>query len=240
MWKQWRNLGYRTLLGCALTSAGCTSCGFGNSACQPAACGGAVCQTGGCPDGVCQDPNCGSCRGGRLRRCGGFCGLGSLLHRRSGAIPDTLPLGKVNEAWYYEMQTNAEASDFILHDLDFVGQTTELTPDGKDHILEIASRMRSAPFPVLIERSPNNADPELDLARRNLAVQVLCDLGNPDAAQRVVVSTAYGPGYWSPQAQQMYYRHVFGGNGGGYGGNGNNGGGMGMGTFGGGGMGYGY
>ena len=106
------------------------------------------------------------------------------LHRPSNAIPDTFPLGKVSEAWYYEMETNAEAVDFVIHDLDFVGQTTELTSDGKDHLMEIAARMRAQPFPVIVERFPNNSDPELDLARRNLVAQILTDFGNPDAPQR--------------------------------------------------------
>jgi hypothetical protein len=245
MLKSWRNLSYGALLSAAaIANAGCMSFGGGCNTCQTAgpACGPGPCQQNVCEQG-CQ-PACGP-RCGFLRRhclgCGGCFPLCGWLHRRSNAIPDTLPLGKINEAWYYEMQTNAEASDFVLHDLDFVGQTTELTPDGKDHILEIAARMRSAPFPVLIERAPNNADPELDMARRTLVTQVLCDLGNPDATQRVVVATDYGPGFWSPQAQRMYYRHVQSGMGGGYGGNGGGmGGGAGFGQFGGGGMGYGY
>jgi hypothetical protein len=128
------------------------------------------------------------------------------------------------------MQTNAEASDFIIHQHEFMGETAQLTPDGKDHILEIAARMRSAPFPVLIERTWNNADPELDAHRRNLVAQILTDLGNPDAQQRTVVATAYGPGYNDLQAEPMYYQHVLsgGGSGSGYGLYGNN-----FGTYGG-------
>lgn len=234
MFKNWRQLGYGALLGSAMGAPGCAGLwhGHGCETCPPVA--GHGCQTE-CEQ-VCETGNCGRCkRCGRGRFLGRFhhCGWGGgLFHRRSNAIPETLPLGKVNEAWYYEMQTNAEAVDFIIHDLDFVGQTTELTSDGKDHVLEIAARMRSAPFPVVIQRSPNNADPELDLARRNLVVQVLCDLGNPDAAQRVVVATPYGPGYTSMEAQRMYYRHIQSGGGA------NNG--AGFGQFGGGGIGFGY
>jgi hypothetical protein len=54
------------------------------------------------------------------------------------------------------METNGEAADFIIHRHEFVGKTAELTSDGKDHILELAARMRSTPFPVLIERGENN------------------------------------------------------------------------------------
>jgi hypothetical protein len=242
MFKSWRQLGYGALLGSTIGASGCMGFGHGMACptCEPAC--GNTCSTE-CGD-ACQPecgPTCGHCGHcgwlrGRLHGCCGWLHCGCLgtgwLHRRSGAILETLPLGKVNEAWYYEMQTNAEAVDFIVYQLDFVGQTAELTSDGKDHVLEIASRMRSAPFPVVIERTPNNADPELDVARRNLIVQVLCDLGNQDAAQRVVIATSYGPGYDSMQAQRMYYRHIQGGFGG-YGGGG-------FGQFGGGGVGYGY
>jgi uncharacterized membrane protein YgcG len=135
------------------------------------------------------------------------------------------------------MQTNGEAVDFLLYRNDFVGETAELSPAGKDKIMEIAARMRSAPFPVLVERSENNSNPELDAFRRNLVAQILTDHGNPDADQRTIVSNTYGPGYNSIQAEYNYYRYLytsFGTN------NGNNGGGFGGGSgggFGGGGAG---
>jgi hypothetical protein len=226
------------------TLSGCISfpmwgtCGSG---CDP------VCET--CPEyggyGGCQtcetcptcDPcgaPCGGC--GLCGGCGGCgCSLGSCLtnfdtwlygklYHRSGAVPDTLPLGSTVRTHYQIMETNAEAVDFIVNLNDFVGETAELTPDGKDHILEIAARMRSAPFPVVIERSMNNSNPELDLARRNLIAQILCDLGNPDAQQRTVVATPYGPGYLGIEAETMYYQHVL--SNGGFGNNNNFGGGF--------------
>jgi uncharacterized membrane protein YgcG len=159
--------------------------------------------------------------------------FGSL---RSHAIPEQLPLGVVNRAHYQAMETNAEAVDFILYDHDFVLNTAELTSDGKDKILEINFRMRSAPFPVLIERSENNSDPELDSYRRNLVAQMLTDLGNPDADQRTIVSTTYGPGYNSIEAERNYFQYIGGG---GQGNFGNFGGGIG-GAFGGGGFGGGF
>lgn len=146
------------------------------------------------------------------------------------------------------MQTNAEAADFILYQKDFVGQTAELTPDGKDKILEIAARMRSAPFPVIVERSWNNSDPELDSFRRDFVAMVLSEKGNPDAGNRVFVSPSYGPGKQSLEAAPEYYMFTyqglngvnnnFGGGGGGFGGGGGGGfGGGGGGGFGGGGFG---
>jgi hypothetical protein len=205
MLKHWRTLGYSAILGGALGAIGCTTLGLPGLACHDG-CGSCSAPTGACdPCGGggsgCGPRGCMPCGGIRGRLCG-------WLHRPSNAIPDTFPLGKVSEAWYYEMESNAEAVDFVIHDLDFVGQTTELTSDGKDHVMEIAARMRAQPFPVIVERFPNNADPELDLARRNLIAQILADFGNPDAQQRVVVAPSYGPGYISRQAQSTYFRHT--------------------------------
>lgn len=191
-----------------------------------------------CPDNECKTEavcsrshpcgKCKSCYGGG--HGGKFWGL---FHRTTNAVPQTLPLGSTVRAHDQVMQTNAEAADFILYRMNFVGQTAELTPDGKDRILEIAARMRSAPFPVLVEREPNNADPELDALRRNLVAQVLYDLGNLDAQQRTVVGTAYGPGYWSAPGQATYYQYIgntgnngFNNNGGNFGGGGGGGGGF--------------
>ncbi len=132
----------------------------------------------------------------------------SLAMRRSLAIPDTLPLGSVIRAHYEAMETNGEAGDFIIYRREFVDNTAELTPDGKDHILEIAARMRSAPFPVIVERSENNSDPELDQLRRNLVAQILTDLGNPDAQQRTIVAPPYGRPLAGTEAVADYYQFI--------------------------------
>ena len=204
---------------------GCAHCGWST----PSTCNTPVCEAScepacePCGDACGQPSACGNLHS---TLCGWMC-------RRSNSIPDTLPLGHTVRSHYQTMETNGEAVDFILNLNDFVGSTATLTPDGKDKILEIAARMRSQPFPVLIERSYNNSDPELDMLRRNLVAQILTDLGNPDAAQRTVVATAYGPGYNSQEAETMYMRHTLNGVG-----NGNNGGGFGGGFGGGGGGGF--
>lgn len=149
-----------------------------------------VCTTSGC------STTCGTC---------GWWGHQS----RSYAIPETLPLGSTIRAHYHTMEANAEAADFIIYRHEFVGSTAELTPAGKDHIVEVAARMRSAPFPVLIERTENNSDPELDSHRRRLVVQILADFGSPEADQRTIVSPAYGKGFNSRESEFDYYRHIF-------------------------------
>jgi hypothetical protein len=132
--------------------------------------------------------------------CGvGGCGWNAAC--RAPSVPDVYPLGAVNRAHYQTMQANGEAANFILHLNDFVGSTSELTPAGKDHVLEIAARARSVPFPVVIERSENNASPALDEHRRASIAQVLVDLGVVDAPQRTVVAPAYGKGLTGREAE---------------------------------------
>lgn len=190
--------------------------------------------------------SCGSCDDG----CGSGCCLGGccgLFGRRSLAIPDEYPVGAIERAHFHQMQTNAEAADFILFQKDFVLETAELTPDGKDKVLEIAARMRSAPFPVIIERTWNNSNPEVDAHRRAIVAQILTDLGNADANNRTFVSPSYGLGKTSQEAAPEYFQFIFSGNnnnnfgnnnGGGFGGGGGGfgGGGGGGGGFGGGGF----
>lgn len=128
---------------------------------------------------------------------------------RSHAIPDRFPLGSVERAHFHTMQTNGEAGDFVLYRNDFVGETAELNVDGRDRIMEIAARLQGTPFPVLIERSENNANPQLDAERRQMVALVLHDLGNPDADQRCFVSPAYGRGNTAMEAQVDYFRYIY-------------------------------
>ncbi|MFV0443551.1 MAG: hypothetical protein ACK5Q5_08270 [Planctomycetaceae bacterium] len=223
-----RFLGLASLCGLLAASSGCVH--FGScSGCGPRTCRANACGYDSCGCDPCGD-SCGTARGCRTGCGPGGCGvvggayrktsacltnadlrLCSAFYQRSNAIPDTLPLGTTNRAWYQVMETNAEAVDFIIYSHDFVGDTARLTPDGRDHLWEIAARMRSTPFPVVVERSENNSNPELDAHRRQLVVAVLSNFGNADAEQRTVVSTPYGPGYNGFQAESMYYRHVGGG-----------------------------
>jgi hypothetical protein len=221
-------LGLACVLATALASSGCLHFGGCRTACDP--CGAGACD----PCGSC-DPCGGGRFGGCRTGCGG-CGCGMFgglyqgtanhlenadlklcgaVYRRSNAIPDTLPLGSTVRAWYQVMETNGEAVDFIINRKDFVGETARLTPDGRDHVYEIAARMRSAPFPVIVERSENNSNPELDALRRQVIVSILTNFGNADADQRTVVSPSYGPGYTSSEAESNYGRYLS--NGGGFG-----------------------
>lgn len=199
-------------------------------------CGTLNCETNACtvPE-TCGDSCSTDCNTGCSSGCGSLSWHDKLCSHlagkfRSNAIPETLPLGSTVRAHRQVMETNAEASDFILHDHDFVGETAELTPLGKDKIMEIGARMRSTPFPVLVERGVNNSNPELDAHRRNLVAQILTDFGNFDADQRTIVAPAYSLGYNSFQAEGNYYQYLSTGGNGNFGNNGfGNGGGGGFG-----------
>jgi hypothetical protein len=133
----------------------------------------------------------------------------TLSMRRSLSIPDTYPLGSIPRAFYHQMETNGEAVDFVINRHEFIQSTAELNGYGQDHLMEIAARARSAPFPIIVERSENNSDPELDQHRRQVVTWILAEKGVPNASQRVVVSQAYDPGQNSRTAERAYYRFIY-------------------------------
>ncbi len=163
---------------------------------------------GGC---CCPHPTC--CSGLALPSC-------SIANHSRNMIPQVYPLGSVLRAHLHTEQTNAEATDFVFNLVHFHGETAHLTPDGKDHLMEVAARMRSAPFPVLIERTPNNANPTLDAERRVVVARSLADLGNPDSDQRTIVAVPYDRGFNSFEGEADYYTNFnFRGNNNGFGNN---------------------
>ena len=148
---------------------------------------------------------CSGARWGFPCRGGGRLG-GAFATTSRYPIPERYPLGSINRSHYHAMQSNAEATDFVINQHEFIGETAELTRDGRDHLLEVGARMRSAPFPVLVERSTNNETPELDAERRVAVARYLSEMGNPDADQRTIVSTAYSRGLNSFEGEMDYYR----------------------------------
>src|SRR5262245_57715605 len=103
-----------------------------------------------CNNGCQQDCESGSCGrrwcglgwwggGCSTRLCGATLGC---CYRRSNAIPQTLPLGSTVQSHYQVMETNGEAMDFIINQHEFMGETAQLTPEGKDTSTEIAAWMR--------------------------------------------------------------------------------------------------
>jgi len=162
-------------------------------------------------------------------KCGG---MGDLTPR---------PMGAINDEYWRQQESNAEASDFVVYEHEWSDNSTNMNDAGKEHLKQIAVRAANVPFPVIIERSsmstragtkykfPVHNDEELDLQRRTLVVSALAEMGVPDAEQRVVVSPALTPGFQSYEAERAYSRGFNGQmGGGGFGGMGGGGfGGMG-------------
>jgi uncharacterized membrane protein YgcG len=157
------------------------------------------------------------------------------------------PLGTLVDPTFRKQERNAEASDFVLYQHEFEGDTVRLNDLGGTHLKQIAARAGKVPFPILIEPSsiavkegtdygyPIHPNPELDRNRRKVVVQALVTMGVHDADQRVVISPALTPGFEDFQAEQAYRRGFSGFGGfGGYGGYGGS-----FGGFGGGGGGFG-
>ena len=158
---------------------------------------------------ACKD-GCGDCGGGMFNR----------RAENSPPVDHPFPLGQVTDSFWETQQTNAEASDFIFYDHEFVGETAELTPGAIKHLMQVALRLEHVPFPVVIEQSPYDEKPELDDERRDQVVQQLARLGVVDAGPRVVVASAYARGLTAVEGERAYYttlQGTFGGNGSGFG-----------------------
>ena len=125
------------------------------------------------------------------------------------------PLGAVSDVFWETQQTNAEATDFIIYDHEFTGNTAQLAPLTKRHLEEIAIRLEHVPFPVVIEQSEHNARPELDRARRQTVVEHLARMGVTDVEGRVIIAPAFVEGLTAPESEASYYRTLSNGFGGG-------------------------
>lgn len=125
--------------------------------------------------------------------------------RRAPASDRPFPLGAVTDAIWESQQTNAEASDFIFYDHEFVGDTAQLAPAAKKHLMQVALWLEHVPFPVVIEESEHNARPELDQQRRKTVVEQLARIGVENAEGRVVIANAYAAGLTAMEGESAYY-----------------------------------
>lgn len=156
-----------------------------------------------------------------------------------------LPQGTISDDVWRKQEANAEASDFVVYEHEWVGNNAELNHAGKDHVKQIAARAGKVPFPILIQPSsmsikpgtkygyPVHNDEQLDLRRREYIVETLTRMGVADASERVVIAPALTPGFQDFEAERAYSTGFSGGYGGGLGGGlgGLGGGGGGMGIY---------
>jgi len=148
-----------------------------------------------------------------------------------------LPLGTFSDPIWRSQEANAEASDFVIHESEWRGNSAVLGEEGKSHVKQIAVRAGEQQFPILVEPSsrsmrpdsefkyPVSNDSELDARRRALIVEALQILGVADADARVVVSRPLTPGSYGFRANQNFNTFSGSGGGGGAGGGGAGGGG---------------
>ena len=137
--------------------------------------------------------------------------LGCAYHDVLDSGPDVdrpFPLGAVTDAHWETQQTNAEAADFIMYDHEFKGDTVALAPGAKRHLEQMALRLEHVPFPIVIEQSMHNDNPQLDKARRTAVVEHLARMGLPDADGRVVVAPAFAEGFTGIEGENAYYNVI--------------------------------
>ena len=118
----------------------------------------------------------------------------------------------MSDSHWETQQTNAEASNFILYDHEFVGNTAKLNSGGKKHLLQIALRLEQVPFPVVVEQTPDNRNPRLDSERRRAVVGTLVQLGLTPVDGRVVVAPAFNEGLEAAEGEAAYYSTTTHGN----------------------------
>lgn len=155
-----------------------------------------------------------------LEQCEPNGGLGGKLTGNPPFGPPhdrPFPLGAVTDAHWETQQTNAEAADFIFYDHEFVGETARFTPAAKRHLEEVALRLEHVPFPVVIERSEHDSNPELDRARQRMVIEQLARIGVPNAEGRVVVAASFAEGFTAMEGDRAYSQSIGGNFGGGAG-----------------------
>lgn len=147
---------------------------------------------------------------GSLIVAAGCCG--PRESRMGPAYDRPFPLGQVTDSFWETQQTNAEAADFIFYRNEFVQETTELTPGGRKHLLQVATRLPHVPFPVVIEEGKYELKPDVDAARRKAIIDQLVGLGYDPAEiePRVVVANAFPEGQTAIEAEATYHSVIRG------------------------------
>jgi hypothetical protein len=128
------------------------------------------------------------------------------------------PLGAISDPIWQKQEENAEASDFVIHEHEFIGNSVRLNRAGEEHLMSIASRAENVPFPIIVQTSSMspamsdkdgpavNGDVALDVSRRDLVVMALEKFGVDDAENRVVVGPALTQGFEGFEAEGAILR----------------------------------
>lgn len=169
--------------------------------------------------------------------------VGCVQDQYGGAF-EPMPMGTLSDPIWKTQESNAEASDFVIYENEFIDDTVRLTVEGENHLKQIAARAKNQDFPICVEPSSMATDPDsyyqypihgddtLDLQRREMVVSALQEFGVNEAENRVLVAPATTPGFEQFEAERAY-EVGFGRHSGssGFGGGGGFGGGVGLGFF---------
>jgi hypothetical protein len=118
-----------------------------------------------------------------------------------GAIP--APVGTYLHKFIDLQAAKAEADDFVIYNYEWYLGGRDLGPFGRYHLNEIARRLPSVPFPVVVEPS---LDVELNEARRQVIVDYLALYGVPNPQDRVILAFPQAGGLYGEEAVIMSYR----------------------------------
>ncbi len=118
-----------------------------------------------------------------------------------GAIP--APPGTAVNGYYHAEMRSAEQDDFVIYLHEWYQGGTMLGPYGGYHLKEIAHRLATVPFPVVIQPSGRS---DLDRERRQGIVSYLTQMGIADAQARVLLQPARAEGLRGAEAAQLFRR----------------------------------
>jgi hypothetical protein len=112
-----------------------------------------------------------------------------------GAIPQ--PNGTYACQWIHAEMARAAQDNFVIYQYEWSHDGTKLTSTGQDHVACIAKRLQQAPFPVVIEPSP---DEHVNAARKAAVLESLANCGAQTDAGRVIVGRPEAEGLYGQEA----------------------------------------
>ncbi len=97
------------------------------------------------------------------------------------------------------MVANAAEAGLVLYHYDFVEGSSELNPRGGDQLAKVAAQLAVSPFPLIVERTPD--DPALAESRRYAVLARLARGPCPVPSDRVLVGVPKAHGLSGTDAQ---------------------------------------
>lgn len=147
---------------------------------------------------------------------------GCMRHQISVPAPVPDPpaqLGSSVNPSFEIQELHGEASDFVIYEHEFAGNSSKLTPEGESHLRQIAARLPQVPFPVIVENASPDVGPDdpgfvpcadIDSQRRATIAAALTLMGVPGAGQRVIVGPPLSAGITAGEADRSYNRSIGG------------------------------